>query len=362
MNDMTGAEFSECDRDEKNATPSPAGLEGSDDSLQSLRALAQAGQPAAMIRLARRLILGEDAPREIDEGVALMKSAAQAGDAEAINQLATLTAAGLGVPQGWDLALDLLQDAAARGSMRARAQLALLTGDLSAAAEIRSGHIASADFWPRVRRSINLETWVRPALPKQVWESPRVWTGENFTSPELCAWLIDKARGRLKPAMMRDTTTGASKFEASRTNSDFVFDILEGEIVMLLLRTRISLATSLPTVNMEPPQIFHYFVGEEIKPHFDFLRAGAHGVKIEGDIPTDRLATFLLYLNDDFDGGDLDFPKGGFRHKGRTADGIFFASYASGEPDRQSLHAALPVTRGEKWILSQWIHDGRFAP
>ena len=28
-----------------------------------------------------------------------------------------------------------------------------------------------------------------------------------------------------------------------------------------------------------------------------------------------------------------------------------------GSPDKRSLHAGLPVTMGEKWLLSVWIRD-----
>jgi hypothetical protein len=31
-----------------------------------------------------------------------------------------------------------------------------------------------------------------------------------------------------------------------------------------------------------------------------------------------------------------------------------------GKPDPQSLHGARRVTKGEKYILSQWIHDRPF--
>ena len=74
----------------------------------------------------------------------------------------------------------------------------------------------------------------------------------------------------------------------------------------------------------------------------------------------DRLATFLMWLNDDYEGGELEFVKVGFSYKGRAGDGLFFASMREGKPDSKSLHAANPVTRGEKFILSQWIHDRPF--
>ena len=73
------------------------------------------------------------------------------------------------------------------------------------------------------------------------------------------------------------------------------------------------------------------------------------------------MATFLMYLNDGYEGGELEFPRGDYRYKGKPGDGIFFASQRDGKPDPTSLHAAAPITRGEKFILSQWIHDRPFT-
>ena len=60
-------------------------------------------------------------------------------------------------------------------------------------------------------------------------------------------------------------------------------------------------------------------------------------------------------------GGDLEFPKVGYSHRGKTGDGIFFASQRDGKPDPMSLHAAKPVVQGEKYIISQWIHNQAFG-
>ena len=159
---------------------------------------------------------------------------------------------------------------------------------------------------------------------------------------------------------MRDAH-GNSHALASRTCTDFVFDIVEGGVVMLLLRIKISKCASLPVPFMEPPQIFHYAVGQEIKAHYDFMYDGKHAYGPEGSYTGDRLATFLLYLNDGYEGGTLEFPHGKCSYKGQAGDGIFFASYRDGKPDRMSIHAATPVSRGEKFILSQWIHDRPFG-
>ena len=40
---------------------------------------------------------------------------------------------------------------------------------------------------------------------------------------------------------------------------------------------------------------------------------------------------------------------------------MFFNVDAAGQPDRRTLHAGLPPSAGEKWLLSQWFRD-RGAP
>ncbi len=131
---------------------------------------------------------------------------------------------------------------------------------------------------------------------------------------------------------------------------------------MVLLRIRIGALTTLSPVQMEPPQIFHYAVGQEIKAHYDFFRKdGVSGYGREGSYEGDRIATSILYLNDDYDGGDLSFPKTGFRFKGGKGDIVFFANVRDGAPDKLSLHAGLPVTRGEKFVLSRRIHERPFT-
>jgi prolyl 4-hydroxylase len=310
---------------------------------------------------ARRLLVGRDAPFAPEEGVAALEQLAPEGDSDALCTLATLRAAGAWTRHSWPEAMDLLQQAAELGSVEARGQLLALTADRDLASQIRSGAAGELDRWRRLKESIDVEAWVTPEKPLQVCEAPRVWTAERFATPELCEWLVSRARDRFKPALMRDATTGVAQALDSRTCSDFVFDVVDGGVVMLLLRIKISNTTSIPVPHMEPPQIFHYSIGEEIQPHYDYLFDGKTAYGSDGSYTGDRLATFLLYLNDGYEGGELEFPYGPFSYKGRPGDGIFFASQRDKKPDPKSLHGATPVTRGEKFILSQWIHNQPFA-
>jgi predicted 2-oxoglutarate/Fe(II)-dependent dioxygenase YbiX len=148
-------------------------------------------------------------------------------------------------------------------------------------------------------------------------------------------------------------------FSAIRNNSEFFFDATEASVVFVLLRIRIGLLVSLPVPHMEPPQILHYAPGQELRAHCDFLRDGV--TAIADGYAGDRVVTFLLYLNDAYEGGETHFLRPDVRYKGRTGDALFFANLRDGKPDATSLHAGTAVTQGEKWLLSQWIHDRPFT-
>ena len=325
--------------------------------IEDLRKAADGGDTAASVALATRLLSGRDAPFQPEEGARLILAAAEKGDAQGLSVLATLRAAGAWTHQSWPEALDLLRRAAELGAEDARQQILLLAGDQALAGQVRGGDTAPG-VWQRLKDSINLEQWIVPPQPKQVCDWPKIWTAENFATPELCKFLIGRGLGKFRPSMMFDGQK--STFLATRTCSDFAFTVVDGGVVLLLMRIRVGLLTSLKPEQMEPPQIFHYALGQEIKPHYDSLYDEHNPYGREGTYRGDRLATFLMYLNDDYDGGDLVFTKVGYTYKGKTGDGIFFASMREGKPDRMSLHGAGPITRGEKYILSQWIHDRPF--
>jgi len=327
-------------------------------ALDDLRRCAGAGDVAATTALAWRLLTGRDGPFEPEEGAGLIAKSVEQGDPQAMAVMATLKGAGAWTGQSWPESLDLLQRAAEGGADDGRKQLIMLAQDQALAERARRGE-ASGGIWRDLRQSVDLPKWVTPEPPRQVCDWPKIWLAEKITTPEVCDWLISRSIGKYTPSMMFNGQR--SVFLATRTCSDFVFTLAEGGVIMLLLRTRISLVTNLKLEQMEPPQIFHYALGQEIKAHYDSLYDGEHAYGREGNYEGDRLATLLLYLNDGYEGGDLEFVKVGYRYKGKAGDAIFFASMRDGKPDKQSLHGAGPITKGEKYILSQWIHDRRFG-
>jgi hypothetical protein len=195
-----------------------------------------------------------------------------------------------------------------------------------------------------------------------VSDAPRIRKIDEFVSCAICNWLVEKARGRLARARIYSPSGGGPALDNSRTNSETDFNIIQADLVLILVRARIAAATGLPPAAMELTKILHYSVGEQFGLHFDYIDPAVSDFADELAIRGQRLATFLIYLNDDYAGGQTAFPRVGLRHRGAKGSALYFANVdASGKPDPSTLHAGLAPSRGEKWILSQWIRD-RSAP
>jgi hypothetical protein len=170
--------------------------------------------------------------------------------------------------------------------------------------------------------------------------------------------MIDRLRPKLHPALVWDLNSGGGVVDPYRSNSAAELPLLDMDVVIALLKARISAATRLPEFIFELPQIMRYAVGEEFRPHHDFLDPEKPGFAEDFARRGQRMGTFLIYLNDDFEGGETEFPKAGISFRGAIGDGLFFANVTrDGRPDPLTLHAGRPPTRGEKWILSQWIRE-----
>jgi prolyl 4-hydroxylase len=277
-------------------------------------------------------------------------------EAQAAHTLALYAAEGMDVPGDWNVALDHAQRAAELGHGLAQAELAALSGDWALSRDIEAGKLLPHDAWRDLRRSIDLVHWLTPPRPRIVCSSPRIAVIENMATPQLCEWLIGRARSRLGPAEVYDHDTGAQRIEAVRTNSAFYFLWENSDFLLLTLRARMANAAELPVYAMESTAILHYTVGQEFMPHFDFLDVSKPGHAKDVAGRGQRVLTFLISLNDEYEGGQTEFPTLGKRWKGRKGSALFFWNVEpDGAIDRRTLHAGLPPTSGEKWLLSQWM-------
>jgi len=303
--------------------------------VAAMRAKAQSGDAHAQFRLGRFMILGHIPVASVDEPMRWINAACAQRYPLAMLFQATLAALGVARAQSYDDAIKFVADAAATGDERANGQLATLGG----------------------ARGFDPSYWLNPPPAQQHFAAPRMFTIEQFLSREVCAWHVLQAGERLQTAPVKDPASGKAAFSNWRTNSGCGFSSIEADLVLQMTNLRIAAALGLPVSHQEPSNILHYSIGQEYRPHYDFVREEEEQA-FTGELQRvgQRLATCLIYLNSDFSGGETEFPQLNWSYKGGTGNALIFWNISErGERERSSYHAGRPVTAGEKWIFSKWV-------
>jgi len=320
------------------------------EAMEALKSASLQGDLAAMSELAHRLLVGDRAPKSPNHALYLLGEAAKAGEGRALARIAALTAAGAYVKQNWHQALRLLGQAAAAGDVSARGQLTCLQPPDARPAE-----------WQEMAERVPLNYWLQAAGVDLLHENVR--RVPALAPLPVCAWLIGRAQGRLGPALVYDSFSRKDELHEMRTNTLAGFDYSTFDLVQFLVQARMSLTCGYPMQHFEAPGILHYDVGQQIKPHFDFIDAKASDYSEQIRQLGQRMITFLLYLNDDYEGGETTFPELGIVHRGSAGGGLYFINaHPDLSPDRRMLHTGSPPLQGEKWIVTQFIVRNRQRP
>jgi hypothetical protein len=254
------------------------------------------------------------------------------------------------------VALAWLCRSAAGGWEPARQQLLALCEDRKLAADVAA---SSHTDWRTIAAAVRLEDWRRAPPPDVKNAEPRVCAHPGFVTREICEVLIALATGRLEPARVYDVVSREDIVVAHRSNTVASFNVSSVEFVHALLQARMAAACGVSERMMEGPTVLHYAPGEQIQNHFDFVDPQSTN-DYRGEIARNgqRIITFLVYLNDGYEGGETAFPKLNVVHKGRCGEALYFVNALPDlSPDLRMLHAGCPTTRGEKWIVTQFIRS-----
>jgi len=351
------------------------------DALRVLQAAAASGRPSALAKFGLRRLVGHGAPASPAEGAAAIVAAAEAGDPFGLAMAAVIAAGGIGVPLDIHAALTWLARAAERGDPRAVCQLGLMaraSGGDPVEANRALGLAADAGFAPARRAVIppftpgvadfqRLAAEVNPFLfgpiapPETVCEAPCVRIVPDLLPAWACDYVMTLAEPGLGRAKVVDERGGESVRDI-RTNRVVNFGLVDSDALLELINTRLGAAAGLPAENAEGLGVLNYQAGEEYAAHVDYIPdtpANAAHLAARGQ----RVRTLLVYLNDDFEGGDTEFVrlKRGFRPP-RGSALIFDNVTADGQVDPLTLHRGAPPTRGQKWVISKWFRSKPLRP
>lgn len=315
---------------------------------QRVLAAVQANFPpairAAAIHFGRR-----SHPRDQDTCLRLLSHATNLGDAVAAQLLAERLARGEGCQAQPEAAAGLRAQLAAVG---VGAMPAVTAPTPPVVYPLRESGLVPPG-------TLALEDALQAAPVQVLSRAPHVMRIDELLSADECRLLIACATPNLHRSQALDPLTGQALPMALRTSSDASFDPIVEDLALRLVQLRIARSARMELTHAEHLIVLRYRPGEEYRPHRDYRPASS----LRNDRPQagNRARTICVYLNDVEAGGETEFPVPGVRVAPRAGRAVVFDNlHPDGRPDEDSLHAGLPVARGEKWLATLWLRERRY--
>lgn len=184
------------------------------------------------------------------------------------------------------------------------------------------------------------------------YDREKVYEFDNLLSKNECDMIIEMAR----PKITKSAVLSAEKYHPGRTSSH-VF-LSSDHSLLKKIDNIVYNYLEIPIENYENLQVVNYKSTEKYDAHYDACDPSEEICK--NDINTRggfRYATFIFYLNDNFTGGETEFPKRNIRASPKTGKAVLFFNLNDDNTNRRdkSFHAGLPPNTGEKWMCNKWI-------
>jgi prolyl 4-hydroxylase len=179
------------------------------------------------------------------------------------------------------------------------------------------------------------------------WSQPLLWTVPGVLSAQECqaiiaqaeagAWLaatVNRLAGRVVDARIRDNDTAILKDDAFTA---LLYQRIASHVPAKMSREEAGLGR----VEVEvcglfaPMRVYRYGVGQRFGLHQDQSYTREDGAR--------SFLTVILYLNDEYTGGETDFPEQQQRIVPKQGTVLLF--------QHMLLHAGLPILSGVKYLL-----------
>lgn len=297
------------------------------EAILAIEQAAAGGNDEALLTLANWRLFGTYGPRDLGQAHELLRSAAERGNIEAARTRALLIGNGTGCTSDPERAKALL------GEVRDQDPFAAL----------------QLAFLPKM---LPIETVATLAV-EVLSDDPPVRIVRGLLLDTECRYLMTLAEPALQPSTVVDPRTGRRTPHPVRTSAGMSFGPVNEDLVVHAINCRLAAVTDTHVSWGEPLHILRYSLGQEYKPHVDALPG----------VTNQRKWTVLVYLNDEFEGGETRFTETGLTARGRAGDALIFRNIlADGRSDGRTRHAGLPVASGTKWLATRWIRQAPYRP
>lgn len=193
-------------------------------------------------------------------------------------------------------------------------------------------------------------------------EKLQIYIVDNFLSEEECDEIVATVKPHLRPS----TVTRENEDKAYRTSSTSDMILMKAPTerkIVAALDEKISRTIGIRLPYSEGIQAQQYLVGQEFKQHTDFFQPGTDEYKQYAGKRGQRTWTVTVCLNKVLEGGGTKFfalDKVFLPQKGRAV--IWNNLHPDGTGNKATIHAGLPVVKGEKIIITKWFRSNGSGP
>jgi prolyl 4-hydroxylase len=185
---------------------------------------------------------------------------------------------------------------------------------------------------------------------------------DGFLSPQECDHLIQISKNRLEDSMVYSDSSDVHDRATRISKQAWLRD--EDDPVVMRISQKVASLSGYPIGNQEDLQVVCYRKGGYFRPHYDACDGdGSYCSRMDGR-GGPRILTYLIYLNDDFEGGGTVFPKLNIAIKPKKGKCVVFRNTLPSPDNRiilEALHGGSPVASGNKWICNKWVRGGSYS-
>jgi len=178
---------------------------------------------------------------------------------------------------------------------------------------------------------------------------------DGFLTVAECDALIADASTKLEPS--RVYTDDADLSDTPYRDSMQAWMRNETHPVVKKINQAVAQMSGHPAEHQEDMQVVKYGKGGFFSPHYDACYGDKEFCQRMNSNGGPRLWTFMIYLNDGYEGGRTTFPKIGRQIKPKKGKLIIFQNTDVEQQEilDESLHGGDPVKEGTKWICNKWV-------
>ena len=180
-------------------------------------------------------------------------------------------------------------------------------------------------------------------------------TIDNFITSEECSHVIHVIDKNNVRSSVVGNAPNSITYDEGRTSS--TSNLCDCDSKIFNIKNKIANELKIPIETIEQLQGQVYQPGQFFRPHHDYFNPNDNGATHIGNMGN-RTWTCMIYLNDDFKGGETNFPNIDLKFTPKKGMAVVWQNMdKKGKLLEDSLHEGCEVIEGSKYIITAWIRE-----